>query len=316
MSGSSTPKARADLNTARRLEDCDKTKQAVLDGDVSLDEADEITRTVAECPGTEDELLDTTKGGGLRNLKDKARKKRQEAADPEELRAKQQRARDVRLFLDDLGMVQIRGGLLPEVGIPLMNRLDAETDRLRRQARREGRDEPRAAHAHDAFAAMLEGAGRGKTKSADCVLVCDLRAWRRGHTHPGEPSHIVGGGPLPVAVLKDVAQDAFLKVVLHDGVDIHTVCHLGRHIPAELRTALELGSPPGFDAVTCSRPGCGRRHGLEWDHEDPVANRGPTSYENLRNPKCWPHHQEKTARDRKAGLLDSAIKRLEERAPP
>ncbi|MBV9412596.1 MAG: HNH endonuclease, partial [Acidimicrobiia bacterium] len=91
---------------------------------------------------------------------------------------------------------------------------------------------------------------------------------------------------------------------------------LGRHVPAELRTALELGEPPDFDGVTCSVPGCGRRYGLEWDHEDPVANQGPTSYKNLKHPKCWPHHQDKTAADRKAGLLDRAIKRLEERGPP
>jgi hypothetical protein len=54
--------------------------------------------------------------------------------------------------------------------------------------------------------------------------------------------------------------------------------------------------------TTCVEEGCGRKRGLEWDHVDPVANHGPTSYENLK-PRCWPHHQEKTERDRKAGLL-------------
>jgi hypothetical protein len=46
-----------------------------------------------------------------------------------------------------------------------------------------------------------------------------------------------------------------------------------------------------------------------------VANQGPTSYKNL-NPKCRPHHWEKTEQDRRAGLLDGAIKKLEERGPP
>jgi hypothetical protein len=213
-------------------------------------------------------------------------------------------------------MVQIRGAILPEIGIPFLNRLDAETDRLRRQAKAEGRDlEARGAYAHDAFAAMLDGAGKGKARSADMVIVCDLRAYRRGHAHGGEPCHIVGGGPVPVSQAKELAKDAFLKVVLHDGVDIATVCHLGRHISAELRTALELGAPPDFDGVTCGVEGCGRRYGLQWDHVDPVANQGPTSYKNLK-PKCWPHHQEKTAQDRRAGLLDGAIRKLSERAPP
>ncbi|MBV8297438.1 MAG: HNH endonuclease, partial [Acidimicrobiia bacterium] len=65
----------------------------------------------------------------------------------------------------------------------------------------------------------------------------------------------------------------------------------------------------------CSVAGCNRRHGLEWDHQEPVANGGPTSYTNL-NPKCFPHHKEKTIQDRRAGLLDGVIKNLEERLPP
>jgi hypothetical protein len=124
----------------------------------------------------------------------------------------------------------------------------------------------------------------------------------------------VGAGPIPVSVAKALEGDAFFKAVPHDGIDIATVCHLGRHIPAELRTALELGAPPDFDGVTCSEPGCGRRHGLEWDHTDPVANGGPTSYKNLR-PQCWPH-QDKTEQDRRAGLLDGALRNLGKRAPP
>src|SRR5205807_10541259 len=91
--------------------------------------------------------------------------------------------------------------------------------------------------------------------------------------------------------------------VLHDWVKTATVAPVGRHIPAELRTALEIGSPPDLDGVTCVEPGCGRRYGLEWDHVDPVANRGPTSRTNL-EPRCWPHHQDKTERDRRAGLLE------------
>ena len=104
---------------------------------------------------------------------------------------------------------------------------------------------------------------------------------------------------------KDLGRDAFLKVVLHDGVEIATVAHLGRHVPAELRTALDLGPAPDFDGLTCTEPGCDRRYGLERDHVDPVAHGGVTSYDNLR-PRCWPHHRSKTEADRKAGLLAEA----------
>lgn len=149
---------------------------------------------------------------------------------------------------------------------------------------------------------LLEGRAAARNRGADLVLVCDLNAYRRGETRPGEVSQIVGGGPLPVSVVRQLAADAFLKAVLHDGKQIHTVAHFGRHIPAELRTALELGPLPTLDGSRCVEEACDRRYGLEWDHVDPVANGGPTSYANLK-PRCWPHHQAKTERDREAGLL-------------
>ncbi len=249
-------------------------------------------------------------------VKDTARKLRLDAIDPEELFAKQHAAREFVHWKDDLGMIRVRGALPPSVGVSFVNRLDAETDRERRAAKRAGRLESRAAHAADAFVRMLDGAGKGKARTADLVIVQDLRAFRRGHAHPGELSHIIGGGPIPVRVARELAKDAFLKVVLHDGVNIHTVVHFGRRRPAELNTALELGGPPGFDGVTCCELGCDRKYGLEWDHVDPVANHGPTSAENLQ-PRCWPHHQDKTARDRAAGLLNGKRKRSpKEREPP
>jgi len=85
-------------------------------------------------------------------------------------------------------------------------------------------------------------------------------------------------------------------------VNLHTVKHLGRHIPAELRTALELGPLPDLDGVLCSEEGCDRRYGLEWDHDNPLANGGETSYRNLK-PRCTPDHWDKTERDRQAGRL-------------
>ena len=106
-----------------------------------------------------------------------------------------------------------------------------------------------------------------------------------------------------------VADDAFLKVAFHDGVEIQKIKHFGRHIRAELRTALELGPPPGFDGKRCAC-GCGKRHKIQNDHIDPVANGGPTCFANLQGlvPK---EHVEKTRRDRAAGLLGPIRRRLD-----
>jgi hypothetical protein len=148
---------------------------------------------------------------------------------------------------------------------------------------------------------MLDGEP-GTAGRTDLVLVSDVSAFLRGYAVEGEVSHIVGGGPVPVSTIRALAEEAFLEVALHDGVKIDTVKHFGRHIPAELRTALELGPPPEFDGVTCSQDSCDRRYGLQWHHRDPVANGGASEFDNL-EADCAPHHWEETERQRRAGLL-------------
>jgi HNH endonuclease len=161
----------------------------------------------------------------------------------------------------------------------------------------------RSALAAQAFVRMMEtGGGKGKANRADMVIVCDLRAYRRGHAHDGEPCHIVGGGPIPVSLAKKLGRDAFLKAVLHDGTEIHTIAHFGRRYPAVLQTALALGAPPDFNGNVCAAPGCHRRYHLQRDHIDPVANGGLTSYAN-NQLLCPPDHRIKTEHDRKTGLL-------------
>ncbi|MGH9004076.1 MAG: HNH endonuclease, partial [Acidimicrobiia bacterium] len=268
----------------------------------SLEQATVVAETAAECPGSEGAMLDAARKGSLRSLKDKARQTQLAEIDPEVLGRRRHQARTFRHWRDRLGMVGFAGALPPEVGLPLVNRLDAEADRLRRQARRDGGVESWHNYAADALVKLSSGSGSGRAPRADLVIVCDLRAYRRGHAHPGEPVHLIGGGPIPVSLVKELAEDAFLKAVLHDGVDLHTVKHFGRHIKAEVRAALELGRPPEFTGITCAEAHCDRRYHLEWDHIDPHANWGPSAYDNFQG-LCWAHHQEKTSRDRQGGLL-------------
>ena len=161
----------------------------------------------------------------------------------------------------------------------------------------------RSVLAAQAFVQMVQnGGGKTKANQSDMVIVCDLQAYRRGHAHEGEPCHIVGGGPIPVSLAKELGRDAFLKGVLHTGTELHTIAHFGRRYPAVLRTALDLGAPPDFDGNVCAAAGCDRRYHLQRDHIDPVANGGMTTYLN-NQPLCGPDHRIKTDQDRKAGLL-------------
>ena len=310
--GSTAGSAKAALETVAALESLPDAKAALEAGELSFAQARELVKTEAAAPGSTAALLDVAKSESFRTLKEKARDRRVRAIDPEELHARQHAAMHHRTWINALGNVAYAGELPPELGIPFKNVLDAETDRLWRKAYQEVKERGddagvqelrRPVLAAQAFVRMTEnGGGKAKSNQADMVIVCDLRAYRRGHAHEGEPCHIVGGGPIPVSLAKELGRDAFLKAVLHTGTEIHTIAHFGRRYPAVLRTALDLGAPPDFNGNVCAAAGCDRQYHLQNDHIDPVANDGVTSY--LNNQKlCPPDHRIKTERDRRAGLL-------------
>ena len=280
------------LRTVQELAERPDTSAAVRAGEVSLQQAHEIVQTAAVCPESESEMLERARVDSLQSLRDAGRRMRLNAIDPNELHHRQREARYHRQWRDAMGMIRYSGALPPEVGVPIMNRVDVETDRQWRAAHRARKPiEPRERYAADAFVEVMQGGGKRHAVRADVVYVCNVQT--------GE-SHIVGGGPVPESRAREAARDGFVKAVLHDGTKVDTIVHYGRHIPAELRTVIELGDPPEFDGVTCID--CGRAFRLEWDHDDPVANRGPTSRRNFRR-RCHDCHVVKTERDRLAGLL-------------
>jgi hypothetical protein len=316
--GSSSGEARASLSAAAAVVSWPATAEALAAGEVSLAQAAEISKTAKAVAGSEETMLNLASSLGLAGLREEGRRRRWEAEAGDKRHRRQRQERYVRHWVDDYGMTRGSFCLPPEVGVPLVNRIDRETDRrLRAQSKTLLADAPdgggddgedggglsREQAAANALAGLVLGAvGRRRSVRADVVLVCDIEAFLRGHTHGEEVCQVIGGGPVPVSVAREAAKNAFIKAVLYRGAEISTVAHFGRYINAELRTALGLGPPPLFPGVVCDVPGCDRRYGMEFDHLDPVANGGPTSYENLK-ARCKPHHREKTERDRLAGLL-------------
>ena len=63
-------------------------------------------------------------------------------------------------------MVCLAAALPPELGVPVVNRLEAETDRVFRQAHRDGREEPREAYAADAFLRLFGKDSAKRSRSA------------------------------------------------------------------------------------------------------------------------------------------------------
>jgi hypothetical protein len=304
VNGSSVGAAKAAIETVAALGSCPQTAAAVASGELSLEQAHEITKTEAARPGSERELLHVARQSGLRTLKDQARKRRHQAIGIDDVHRQQVAARSFRHWKNELGNIAFCGELPPESGVRLVNRLEAETDRVRRDAKKT--DDPleeRDAYRADAFVRMFDSGGGRRAPSTEMILVLDYVAALRGYAVDGEVSHIIGGGDIPVEMAKELSKDALVKMVIHDGVNPLRVKHFNRHRPAELDTVLKIGPPPDFTGLVCDEDGCERQGHLEIDHINPLANRGPTSYANLR-ALCWIHHQEKTERDRQAGLLD------------
>jgi len=79
------------------------------------------------------------------------------------------------------------------------------------------------------------------------------------------------------------------------GSNVTAVAHLGRTIPARLRTALEARDP------TCVVPGCDVRQGLEIDHRVPFAQGGPSTMHNLARLCRWHHYLKSHHRYRLGG---------------
>ncbi len=94
---------------------------------------------------------------------------------------------------------------------------------------------------------------------------------------------------MAVAAARRLASDGVVKAVLDEAADVRAVAHLGRMIPARLRTALEARDQK------CAVPGCDATEALEIDHIVPVASGGPTSLGNLAR-LCHHHHAMKTHR--------------------
>ncbi len=251
-------------------------------------------------PASADDLVRSAKEDSLRQLKDRCarakaegRSKVDEARRAERLR----RTRSCRTWTDDDGAFWLTARLTPYDGARVKAALAAECDRVFDRAFRAGVRESPENYAADALVALLTGSATvaptdGKRIRRDpkpvVHLRVDLDALRRGRVGTGERCEIPGVGPIPVDTAREVLGEALAKVVITDGVDVATVCNLGRAIPPAVMTALLERDP------TCVVPGCDASGHLEVDHwQNDFARGGQTRWANLAF-LCGFHHSLKT----------------------
>jgi hypothetical protein len=286
--GVSSGQAIGVLETARNLESSPLTRQEFVSGGLSEAQAREISGASVANPRAERGLLERARTDGLKGLREECQRVRAAAVLDELVRYEQiRRKRFVRHWTDHDGAVRLEARLTPDAGAAVIAAMDAQRERIFREARRAGRREPGEAYAADALVELVTrpgDVGRSGPKAMVHVLV-DHAALIRGHVKDGERCEIPGVGPIPVATARAFTNDAIIKALLVDGTDIKKVAHLKRSIPARLRTALEVRDPE------CVVPGCNVRHNLQIDHwVVDYADGGPASEANCARECSWHHY--------------------------
>jgi hypothetical protein len=288
----------ATLETAEALQSLPATSDALRRGELSTPQVKVIAAAAAAHPRAESELLAAAATHSLKGLKERCAQVRAAATSVAEELARYnavRAARYVRHWSDPDGAFRLDAKLTPDAGAKLLSVLEAEADARFTEARSTGAQEPPAAYLADALVSLVAGeptgpgrsSGRGRSNGSGRSTVCirvDATALRRGYAKRGETCAIPGVGPVPVAVATRQLSDAFVKVLVTDGVDVLSVCHIGRSVPAHVQSALEERDPK------CVVPGCDTANGLENHHWDvPFAECGTSTLAGLARVCAWHH---------------------------
>jgi hypothetical protein len=247
-----------------------------------------IAEAAVDDPSVERELLKAATQG-MPKLRDKCVEVRAAREDQTARSARQHKLRSFRMWNNSDGMTEGHFLVTPEVGGAIKATIDEETRRRFREARKDGTRDAQDAYAADALATVIIGdSATAKAVGHTVHVVIDHEALGRGRALPGERCEIPGTGPVNVEWVRSLLGEAFVTAIIKKGKDIKTVAHLGRHIPAELRTAMIVSGRE------CSIEGCTGREYLELDHcEVDHAKGGPTAKWNLAW-MCSIHHTRKT----------------------
>lgn len=233
-------------------------------GELSFDQVKEIASVAGSRPAAEAELLSVAEKKNLKTLKDACNRERargSSAADENARYMKIHHTRYLRHWRDLDGAFRLDARLTPDAGAKVLASLQPKADRIFDEARQRGEREPSAAYLADALVACASGeASHDGSPTGSTHIRVDARALVRGHVEDGEICEIPGVGPVPVATALQQMPYSVVKYFAVHGVDILSVCHMGRHVPAHVVSALEERDP------VCVWPGCAIALGLERHH--------------------------------------------------
>src|SRR5438477_2498224 len=287
--GTSVGRVQAGLETAERVAALPATAEAFRAGTLSEVQAEAVASAAAANPNEERRLLERAGRDTAKQLRDECRRVRNAVTDERARYAAIRADRHLRTWTDGEGAFCGASRTTPDAGARMLLALDAEIDRVFKGARAEGRREPHQAYAMDALEALVcaEGTGKRAKPKAEIRVVVDHAALVRGHTVAGEACEIEGLGPVPVAVVESWRHDAYLRLIVTDGIDVRAITRRSRYIDAHQDAALAVRDRH------CVVTNCDVDRRLERDHRVPYAQCHSTSLDGL-GRMCWWHHLLKT----------------------
>ncbi len=291
--GSGFGAARATLRASEKLESLPGLNDAARGGELSEEQLKQLGD--AATADNEAELLDQARRGNTDQLRKACKRAKDSARSNDDERTRHDKAHRERFFrswIDGEGAYRFEGKTTAMDGARLDAAVGAMANTVFKQAWKEGRRESAAAYRLDALLALAVGGGgaagasagdgegdaagakKAKPRAAATEVVIRVDASRLAGGEGMCETTSTGAVPVDEAIGAILA-GAFTKVVLVDGVDVTKVAHVGRHIPATLKTAVM--ERDGYACVHCGSTTCLETHHYRIE----FSKGGKTAYWNL-----------------------------------
>jgi hypothetical protein len=296
LSCTSTRQMRRAIDNSKALPALAEVEAAVRSGELSSVQVEVIVPAVVADPASEGHLLGLANTTNVSELRAACLRTKVKAdPDPEATHDRIHKERHGRTFPDAEGAWNLHARGTVDQGARFETVLNPIIDRLFNEAHAAGRTEPREAYVFDALMSLAENSGsehEGKQRKPNPrflgILHLDVEAMVRGAVEGEETCEIIGLGPIPVRIGRELLGESILKLVITKGVDVMNVTHLGRGATAAQRVALLWSKPK------CANEACSRML-VEIDHNDPWAKTKHTKLAKL-DPLCRHDHRLKTTK--------------------
>ena len=307
IAGMSVGAAKNQLETSKKVRKLPATAKALRAGKLSGAKAEAIAAAAEVAPEAEADLLDGAEGAPLADIREKCQRAR--AKDRDAAYERIRKARSFKGYTDTEGAwnAVARGPI--DAGAEFRAVHGPIVEEMFNAARAEGRREPYEAYAFDALIELARRAANPAAAAAAAtpeleaepakdkpkatpgqhlaIIRIDYTALRRGSVEGDEVCEIVGLGPVPVSVARELLGDAILKLVITKGIDVANVTHLGRSATVAQQVAL------WWSSAACTVLGCPRTQRLQNDHRYEWVKTKRTRVDEL-DPLCKHHHDLKT----------------------